>query len=384
MQVDPTPPRAGSPTPVRPTDALLRYVLVLLAVMGTATVLYVGQSLFILFFVAGIFSFLLLPLCQRMERWGFPTGLAAALSCLLLLLIFFGTLFFLGWQYSHFGKDLPLLKDALVQHLADGQAWFERKFNVTQSQQTAWFNKELSALAESGSGMAMSFFSATGAAVANAIIIPILTFFLLLMKSRFREFFSRLRNNQDGTVLRVVQNIARLSRQWLKGVLTVVLFMAVMDSIGFLALGLKYAILMGVTAAMLNVIPYIGPWVGAVLPLLIALLTKDSAMYALGVIGVIAATQFLDNNFITPKIVGSSVALNPLASIIALIAWGLLWGLMGLILAIPITGMLKLVFDEIPTLKPWGFLLGEERKWPKRRKRKLAATPVEAGTPAKK
>lgn len=383
MQRESTSPSAQEPVPTRPHDALSRYVLVLLAIMATTTVLYVGQGLFILFFVAGIFSFLLLPLCQRMERWGFPTGLAAALSCLLLLLIFFGTLFFLGWQYSHFGKDLPELKDALLQHLADGQAWFERKFNVTQSEQTAWFNKELSALAESGSGMAMSFFSATGAAVANAIIIPILTFFLLLMKSRFRVFFSRLRSNHDGTVLRVVENIARLSRQWLKGVLTVVLFMAVMDSIGFLALGLKYAILMGVTAALLNVIPYIGPWMGAVLPLLIALLTKDSAMYALGVVGVIAITQFLDNNFITPKIVGSSVALNPLASIIALIGWGLLWGLMGLILAIPITGMLKLVFDEIPTLKPWGYLLGEERKWPRRRKRKPATVAVGTDAPAK-
>src|SRR5690606_27964224 len=160
--------------------------------------------------------------------------------------------------------------------------------------------------------------------------------------------------------------------KWLRGVLTVMVFLAVLNSIGFLALGLKYAVLLGVTAAVLNVVPYVGPWLGAVIPALIALLTKDSAMSVLGVIGVIAVTQFLDNNFVTPKVVGSSVRINPLASIIALMAWGSIWGLMGLILAIPITGMLKLVFDEIPSLKPWGFLLGEEKTWPQEKRFKLA------------
>ncbi|MBZ0206397.1 MAG: AI-2E family transporter [Flavobacteriales bacterium] len=353
-------------------DPLYRYVLVLLAVIGTVAILSFGRTLFILLFVAGIFSFLLLPFCRRLERWRFPLWLAAAVSCSLLLVVIFGVLTFLGWQYAHFGKDLPALQQALLDRINSGQAYLESRFDVTQSQQTAWLNKELSALAQSGGALAMSLFSATGSALATAIIIPIVTFFLLLLKGRFREFFSRLRTRSDGAVLRVVKNISELSRQWLKGVLTVMLFLAVLNSIGFLALGLKYAILLAVTAAILNVVPYVGPWLGAIMPALVALLTKDSAMYAVGVVGVIAVTQFIDNNFITPKVVGSSVQINPLASILALIAWGSLWGLMGLILAIPITGMLKLVFDEIPSLKPWGFILGEEKTWPKEKRIKLS------------
>ncbi len=364
----PVPPTPSLPSSrVEQSGALLRYVLVLLAVIGTVTVLALGQTLFVLLFVAGIFSFLLLPFCRKLQKWGWPIWLAAAASCLLLLLVFFGVLFFLGWQYAHFGKDLPALQEALLARLNSGQAYLETRFNVTQSQQTAWLNKELTALAESGGAMAMGLFTATGAALATAIVIPIITFFLLLLKSRFREFFSQFYAQGDGTVLRVVENIALLSRQWLKGVLTVMLFLAVLDSIGFLALGLKYAILLGVTAAILNVIPYIGPWLGAVVPVLIALLTKDSVMYVVGVMGVIGVTQFIDNNFITPKVVGSSVSINPLASMFALIAWGMMWGLMGLILAIPITGMIKLVFDEIPSLKPWGFILGDEPRYGKRK-----------------
>lgn len=346
---------------------LLHYVLVLLAVIGTITVLAVGKSLFVLLFVSGIFSFLLLPICRKLQRWRWPLWLAAATSCLGLLLLFFGLITFMGWQYAHFGKDLPALQETLLTRIDNGQAWLESRFNVSQTQQSAWLNKELSSLAESGGAMAMNLFSATGAVLATTIVIPIVTFFLLLLKARFREFFNRL--HPDGAVLRVVENISVLSRQWLKGVLTVMLFLAVLDSIGFLALGLKYAILLGVTAAILNVVPYVGPWLGALMPALIALLTKDSAMYAVGVLGVIAVTQFIDNNFITPKVVGSSVSINPLASIIALIAWGMLWGLMGLILAIPITGMIKLVFDEVPGLKPWGYIIGDEPKFGKGKKR---------------
>ncbi len=363
-----TPPL--SPGPLQPvgrfTDPLLRYVLVLLAVIGTVTVLSYAQSLFVLLFVSGIFSFLLLPLCRKLEAWRFPLWSAAAISCTLLLIAFFGTISFLGWQYSHFGKEIPVLQEALLARMDSFQQFVEERYHWTQGQQAEWIDKELGKLATSGGAMLMGVFSATGKALAQAIVVPIVTFFFLLLKGRFREFFNRVTIGREGSVLRMVQNISVLSRNWLKGVLIVVACIAVLDSIGFLALGLEYAVLLGVTAALLNVIPYVGPWLGAVVPVLIALVTKDSTFYALGVVGVIAVTQFLDNNFITPKVVGSSVSLNPLASMLALIAWGMLWGLMGLILAIPITGMIKLVFDEIPTLKPWGFLLGEEPSAPRK------------------
>src|SRR5690606_12314887 len=137
----------------------------------------------------------------------------------------------------------------------------------------------------------------------------------------------------------------------------------VLNSIGFLILGLKYAILLGFAIGFLNVIPYIGVLIGSLLPMIIALLTKDSAMYVVGALGVCLITQFLENNFITPYIVGSSVSLNPLASLVALLAAGMLWGVVGMILAIPITGMIKIVCDSIPSMRPWGYVLGEERHY---------------------
>jgi predicted PurR-regulated permease PerM len=158
----------------------------------------------------------------------------------------------------------------------------------------------------------------------------------------------------------------------------------VINSLGFLALGLEHAILLGVTAAVLNIIPFIGPWLGALLAMLIAVLTKDSGMYVLGALGVVLFSQFIDNNFITPKVVGSSVSINPLASLVALFASGMLWGVVGMVLAIPVMGILKIICDEVPGLGPWGFLIGEEREWPEEGRISLPFTSAPAKTRKKK
>jgi predicted PurR-regulated permease PerM len=118
--------------------------------------------------------------------------------------------------------------------------------------------------------------------------------------------------------------------------------------------------LFGVLAAMLNIIPYIGVLIGSILPILMAFLTKDAISYPLAVLGICLFVQFLDNNFITPYVVGSSVSINPLTATVALIASALVWGIPGMILCMPLTGMAKVVCDNIESMKPYGFLLGEE------------------------
>jgi len=345
-------------------DALKRYVLVLLAISLTCAALYFARDLFILLFTSGLFSFLMLPLCNKLERWKFPTWLAAMVCSLLVVVVLVAVGWFLAWEYSTFGADLPELKAGLDERFKDLQDYVRQEFNVNRRQQEEWAEKQITTLTEEGGTIAMGLFSATGQVLAVLVVIPIFIFLLLLLRDKFRTFFSQLSEDHSDAILKVVVNCADLSRRYLRGVLTVMVILAVLNSIGFMVLGLKYAILLGVTAAMLNVVPYVGPLIGSILPILIALITKDSAMYAAGALGVIIITQFIDNNFITPKVVGSSVSINPLASIVALFAGGMLWGVLGLVLAIPITGMLKVICDEVTGLKPYGFLLGEERTWP--------------------
>lgn len=344
-------------------DGLQRYVLVLLAVVLTVVALYFGRSFILLLVVSGLLAFVLLPIARRVERVG-PRWLGALAATLFMVVLILGTMFLMGWQLTRFSDDLPKLQMAFAAKGQQLQDWIEAQTHISQRDQVKWFNMRVGDMASSGGKMAMGLFSSTGAAIASIVPIPILVFLLILLRDKFRTFFQQLGSTEDGMVLDIMVRISKLSQKYLKGVFTVILILGVLNSIGFLLLGLKYAVLLGFAIGFLNIIPYIGVLLGSLFPIIIALITKDSAMYAVGALGVCLITQFLENNFITPKIVGSSVSINPLASLAALIAAGLLWGVVGMVLAIPITGMIKIVCDSLPSLKPYGYLLGEEHEYP--------------------
>lgn len=345
-------------------DLLQRYVYVLLALSLTVVVLYFGRDLIILALISALFAFLMLPLCRRIERWGAPRWAAAMAATLLLLVVVLGSFFFLGWQLSSFGKDIPALQAKFTEKGLGVLAWIEQQTAIGQREQVQWFNSHLNDLAEYGGKTLLQVFSTTGAALAFVVPIPIFVFLLLLLKDKFRTFFTQVGAASNGLVLEVMVRISGLSRKYIRGVLIVLVILGVLNSIGFLILGLKYAVLLGFLAGFLNIIPYIGVLIGSLFPIIIALITKDSLAYAVGALGVCVFTQFLENNFITPKVVGSSVSINPLASILALLGFGMLWGVVGMVVALPLTGMLKVVCDAVPGLQPYGYLLGEDIEYP--------------------
>lgn len=346
------------------SEGLRQYVFTLFAIILSVVALYFGKALILLFVASGLLAFLLLPLARKVESIGLPRWAGALSATLVMLIIVLGTFFLAGWQLTRFGEDLPTLKQAFGEKGKAMQVWIEDQAHISQRDQVKWFNARLGELASSGGDIVMKLFSGTGAVLAAIVPIPIIVFLLLLLKDKFRTFFEQLGKTREGLVLDIMINVSKLSRKYMRGVLLVILILGALNSLGFLLLGLKYAVLLGFAIGLLNVIPYVGVLIGSLIPIIIALVTKDSVMYAVGALGVCLVTQFLENNFITPKIVGSSVSVNPLASIAALIGFGLLWGVVGMVLAIPITGMLKIVCDSIPSLKPYGYILGEDIDYP--------------------
>lgn len=345
-------------------DGLQRYVNVVLALVLTVVALYFGKPLILLFVVSGLLAFLLLPMARRMESIGLPRWAGALVATIVLVVLVLGVFVFAGWQLTNFADDLPALQEAFAEKGKALQQMIEDQAHISQREQLQWLNARVTDLASSGGDILVKLFSGTGAVLSSIVPIPIIVFLLLLLKDKFRTFFEQLGRTRDGLVLDIMINVSKLSRKYLRGVLLVILILGALSSIGFLIVGLKYAVLLGFLIGFLNVIPYVGVLVGSLIPIVIALVTKDSAMYALGALAVCLITQFLENNFITPKIVGSSVSVNPLASIAALIGFGLLWGVVGMVLAIPITGMLKIVFDSIPSMRPFGYILGEDIDYP--------------------
>jgi predicted PurR-regulated permease PerM len=177
-------------------------------------------------------------------------------------------------------------------------------------------------------------------------------------RDKFRDFFLSLTPGDNAFVWK--KEMERVVQGYISGLTWVTLIIAALNSIGLLALGIDHAIFFGILSGVLTIIPYIGIIIGALFPLIMALITKDSIWYSIGVVIVFAVVQFLEGNFITPRITGSKVSINALAAIIALVIGSKILGIAGMILAIPAIGVLKIVLSHTQHLKPFVILLEDK------------------------
>jgi predicted PurR-regulated permease PerM len=190
-------------------------------------------------------------------------------------------------------------------------------------------------------------------------LLPVYVFMILYYKPLFLEFIRKLfRLEHHAAVVEILTKSKSIIQNYLVGLFFEMLIMAVLNSAGLLILGIDYAIILGITGALLNIIPYIGGVIAIALPLTIAFVTKDSLLYPGLVLVIYIFTQFIDNHYISPRIVASRVKINALISIIAVLIGGALWGVPGMFLSIPLIAIIKVICDHIEPLKPWGFLLG--------------------------
>jgi predicted PurR-regulated permease PerM len=186
-------------------------------------------------------------------------------------------------------------------------------------------------------------------------------FLFLLYKSLILKFlYDVFARENSQKVEDVLTETKTAIQSYMVGLLMEASIIAVLNSTAFLILGVKYAILLGVIGAILNMIPYLGGLIALILPLLVATATEDGYSTQLGILGAYAAIQFIDNNFLVPKIVSSKVKINALASILIVLLGGAFWGVAGMFLSIPFLAIVKIIFDRIEDLKPWGKLLGDD------------------------
>jgi len=199
-----------------------------------------------------------------------------------------------------------------------------------------------------------------GSIIMALLLVPVYVFIILFYHSLLVEFLHQVFGKSDQRqVSAIISKTKTVVQRYLVGLIIEAAIIAVMNSVALLALGIEYAILLGIIGALLNVIPYIGGIVAVALPMIVALATKDSGMYAVYVLVLYYIIQLIDNNYIVPVIVSSKVKINALFSIIVVFAGNALWGIPGMFLSIPLLAIVKLIFDHIESLKPWGFLLGD-------------------------
>lgn len=336
-----------------------KYTILILGVILTFYALIEARMLLIPFSLSLVFALLLFPFSRRLERLNIPRSIASVISMVLVLLLVSTIIYILSIQIGRISQELPEIEARLSETIDEAQLFLEEEFDVGQQEQTNYLKQTLTTFFRSSSAFYETTFSFTAGLLNYLVVVPIALFFMLYYRSFFKDFlYSLLPRQQHDKLTMVLFNVQQVIQRYIIGLFTVIAIVAVLNTLGLYFLGIDHAVFFGLVAALLTIIPYVGISIGSVLPIIYALITTDSLFYPLGVLVVFWLVQVLEGNFITPNVVGSKVSLNPFAAIVALLIGGKVWGPAGMILFIPFLAMLKVIFDAIDPLKPYGFLLG--------------------------
>ncbi len=323
--------------------------------------LYVLKPIVVPLLIAAILSVAIFPLVLFFEvKLKFNRLFSSLISITLLLIVITSLVVFIGYQLSDILTKGDTYIEKLTQLYQNCMHEFELRLGIKKNELSgSRFN--LGKSIKDNFDTIAQFITASGSVFGDLILIPLYMFFFLLYRKFFKSFIFKVfvKEGNSNKIKTILTKLYDVQLNYLFGLITVMGIVGIMNSLGLLLLGIENPIFYGFLAAFLLLIPYIGILIGSLIPALIALVTKDSAWYSVGVIGIFMFIQFLEGNFITPKITGSKVSINSLVAILSLIVFSMLWGIAGMILALPITASLKILFDSQPHLKPYGFLLGE-------------------------
>jgi predicted PurR-regulated permease PerM len=304
-----------------------------------------------------LLAILLNPLIDHFQKWKVPKVLAIFIALLLAIAILAAIGYLLSTQIAKFSDQLPILKEKFLELLQKLQTAIAQELNLNLQKQNQLIN-------EAGTNMKPNIGQAVGTLAGSLemlILIPLYTFLFLYYKNLILNFLYEVFAEENSKEVSVILNQTKGAIQsYMLGLLLEALIVATLNSIALMILGVQYAILLGVLGAILNVIPFIGGIIAVLLPLAIATITKNGFGTQIGIIIAYMTIQFIDNHFLMPYIVSAKVKINALISIIIVLLGGAVWGIPGMFLSIPFMGILKIIFDRIPELKPWGRLLGYE------------------------
>lgn len=314
---------------------------------------------------SALLAMLLVPVCRKLESWKFNRGVAAAVSVLVTLLVVVGVMYLMIYELVVMSGDLSVISERLTQALGDVQMYVSEHFNVPIEKQRAYLQEQIVSWTNMAgkqlSGLFFSVFSILG----NLLIVTVYTVLMLIYRRRVKRFILKLVHRYAGNenlsnAQDIVEKITMVSSRYVAGVFLVVLILSVLYFIGLTIIGIENALFFAIIAALINIIPYIGSVAGGAIVVAYTLITRDTLAVPIITTIFFTVVQQLDSYVLTPKITGGQVQLSPLFTIMVLLLGGMVWGVGGMVLFIPILGVIKVVFDNVDSLKPYGYLIGDK------------------------
>lgn len=340
------------------------YVHFVLIIIGTWFLFYgfyLGQDILVPLGFSFLIAVMLHPLETFFEKHRVPKVVAILMSLFIAVAVLFAVFALLSHQVRLFVNDLPAIKLNLANFLDDAQHWISDKFHFSEEQQNQVIQKAKGDGIGNVKAVAGTTLDIVTGSLVTLTLVPIYVFLFMYYRIHMLTFIVNVFHpDHSEQVRKAVGKIRWVVQKYVTGLLIETTCVAVLNSIGLLLIGARFPILLGIIGAILNLIPYIGGLIAIVLTAIVTLSNTGSVSVTLGSAAVYMAVQFVDNNFLVPRIIGSSVQLNALVSIIAVLVGGALCGVGGMFLSLPFVAVCKIIFDHVEDMKVWGSLLGDE------------------------
>ena len=338
----------------------VKTTILLIGIFVFTSMLYIAQDIIVPLIFSVMIAVLLYPIVNFFVRIKINRVIAIILTLVLTISVTTLVLALIFQQASIFVESWPMMVEKFSMTFNEFTHWISRYFDLNQWKVNRWLKTAKDdSLTMSGAEVGQTMF-VVGNSILVLLLVPVYVFLLLYYHRLIIEFLHRVFKSSDqNQISTIISETKTVIQRYLAGLVIEAIIVAILNTLALFALGIEYAILLGVIGALLNVIPYIGGLVAVALPMAVALATKDSGMYALYVLGIYYIIQLIDNNLIVPMVVSSKVKINALFAIIVVFAGNALWGISGMFLSIPLLAIIKVIFDHIEPLKPWGFLMGD-------------------------
>jgi len=346
---------------MRELPLTVRRSIELIGICLLGALISIGSDIIMPVLMAFFLSIVLLPTYRFLRNKRVPEALAILLPILLGAVFIGSVIWFFSAQISILAADFPQIQKNISYHLNNLSFWINSKTDFSTQEQIKFLNDQSNKLLVNAGNI---IGGAAGSITSGFIfigLVPIYIYLFLSYKNLLLRFvFVWFKQDQHKKVKEVMKETEVIIKSYLVGLLIQIAYITILLGGILLVLDIKHAILIGVIFALLNLIPYVGALIGNLIGVLLTLTSSQELLPIILVLGVIAIVQFLDNNILMPRIVGSKVKINALAAILGVFISGTLAGVSGMFLALPMVAVLKIIFDRSSMFKPWGILLGDE------------------------
>jgi predicted PurR-regulated permease PerM len=341
------------------TSSLQRSVLLLLLIFAVASGLYFARPFLVPVCFGGLLAMLFLPASRFLENKKIPRGLSILLCILCFLFILLGLIWLISWQVTDLTTEVTDIENKVQKMITKVEQYVNAHFGIPVKQQENFIQDQAKSNSEVLSNLGPGILNF----LVDFVLVLVYIFLFTYYRSRIKKFILQLvPTKQQENARIIIRDIQKVSQQYLTGLGLMIVCLWVMYSIGFSIVGVKFAVLFAIVCGLLEIVPFIGNLVGNLLAILMVIIQGGSIGMVIGILITYATVQFLQTYILEPLVVGAEVNINPLFTIIILVLGELFWGIPGMVLAIPLLGIIKIICDHIESLKPYGYLVGSDRK----------------------